>query len=156
MSKQLKKDFKLLMRDNLKEEEVIKEKCKDWSPKEWEAYLSNIEVNQKDLFLEEPESIDNYAEQEQRDFVQNNSVEEEFPELKDRLFDIMKDISEKQRTVLYLSFWQGKTPTQIARQLNVSTPAITKLRDRALAQVAKRLISLSLVNQPCNEQKKAS
>jgi len=53
----------------------------------------------------------------------------------------IRRLPDRERTVLYLSFFEGKTQSEIGREIGVSQMHVSRLRERALARVRAALSS---------------
>lgn len=53
------------------------------------------------------------------------------------LYEALKSLTEKQRTVLLLDFWQNLTDGEIAERLEVTTRTVYNLRHRAYQTIKK-------------------
>ncbi|MBS7192538.1 MAG: helix-turn-helix domain-containing protein [Clostridiales bacterium] len=51
------------------------------------------------------------------------------------LYEALKSLPEKQRTVLLLDFWQEHTDEEIAKRLEVTTRTVYNLRQRAFKAI---------------------
>ncbi|MCY3004021.1 MAG: RNA polymerase sigma factor, partial [Planctomycetota bacterium] len=60
-------------------------------------------------------------------------------EQQQRLFELVLSLPEEQRTVLYLRYYEGLTPTEIAQRLRTPLKTVKTRQTRALAALRERL-----------------
>ena len=123
-----------------KSEEEIKRSCKNWGPSVWEDYLKTFEVEQKEILLKNPSCIEKYSQEEIDIQKQNVLSEREFPIFKKYLFEAVKELTFKQRVVLSQIFLEGQILRVVGENMEISTYAVARIRDRALRRLGLVLI----------------
>lgn len=122
----------------------LKELCSGWDTSTWENYLSAEEVEQKELLLDDPAQSENFSQEKHDHFIESHFDQKEFPNLKKKMCSLIRELSDKQQTVIYKIFWENKCLTTIAEEMNVNKTSVMKLRDRGLHQLAKKLLQTTL------------
>ena len=85
----------------MKSSSEIKRICNDWKPGIWEEYLQHIEKPQKDLLFENPLNSENFSQEDHDEHQESIDSAMEYPLLKEKLVQAIKDLSIKQQTVLH-------------------------------------------------------
>lgn len=135
----------------------IREISKSWDQSTWTRYLDSLELPAKEKYLPEPR----LRRESQKnninifDFSQVNSDQE----TRERVQDLLKSLTLRQRQVIEMSFWMNMSQRQIARSLSISQPAVLETRQQALKKLrdllAENPITLPLVRgQDANERTK--
>ena len=117
----------------------IKAICSQWNSQTWEDYLSSLEAPQTELLLDDPDTIDEYSQEE---FSLSNimSTANDFPRLKELISKILGHLPKNQRIVIHSIFWEGIGVNNLAKKTGVSKSAIQQTRDRALKQISRILL----------------
>lgn len=124
------------------EERDLKKRCQSWSADTWEEFLKDtVDIEAKEMLLEEPEMIEYYSTEDHEDFIEGHLTPQEFPRLKQVMLNLLKEMPKKQQMVLELLFWEGKNLQEAADELGISRPSTFRLRNRALNSFTKLLLS---------------
>lgn len=129
---------------------------KQWRADEWEEYLSNIDVPLTEKLLDNPRAVENLSNEDyQKGFAQ--LIGQNYtPNLAKLCALIIEELTPLQKEVITQIFWQHRTLGEIARELGKSKTAIFSARDRALAQIKKKLEALQKSGLLANEPKRSS
>ena len=110
-----------LVRDN-----ELKLISRNWCEETWEDYLSYIETPRT-------ESILNYDYYHNLSEVLHLYDDSDAPSPVDtKLLRALENLTEKQKEILFLTFWEGFSTRRIALRMNISCAAVQKTKDRAL------------------------
>ena len=74
------------------------------------------------------------------DQIKDNSNTEERRIEEYALWDSMKKLSERERNILLLRFYRGKTQMEIASEIGISQAQVSRLEKGALERIKKELI----------------
>ena len=142
----------------MKSPDEIKKICKDWKPVIWEEYLQHIEKPQKDLLFDNPLNSENFSQEDHDKHQESIDSVIEYPMLKEKLVQGIKDLSIKQQTVLHEIYFEGKKLREVASKMNISTSSVADLRDRALKRLGSLYIEnvVLLPNSSCESEKRGA
>ncbi|MBT4762901.1 MAG: sigma-70 family RNA polymerase sigma factor [Bdellovibrionaceae bacterium] len=138
-----KKTKKPWVKENGKplDDKELEVNCNQWSPEIWEDYLSTFEKKQDELLFDNPINAEEYSQDYHNQFYKNIFTEKDLPQLKKITSALMRELSDKQQLILYSIFWKEQKLSEIAEYLNLHKSSVLKIRDRALKQLAKKLVS---------------
>ena len=123
-----------------KSETEIKESCKNWSPSTWEAYLQTLEVEQKEIIVDNPLELEEYSQEEHDKYSNILGNRRDFPILQKHLLEAMKSLTFKQQKVLHNLFWKKMMLREVGEEIGITTSSVALLRDRALKQLGAFLV----------------
>lgn len=122
-------------------DELLKQVSSSWSPETWEAYLSSIETGIVEQQLI-PGHYDQIAESSSDTWASASECTADY-ELKTQVEILMSDLSDQQKRVIQMTFWEGRSERFVARSLGVSRSSVFVLKKRALRHLAKKLNQVS-------------
>ena len=112
----------------------------EWSANQWEAYLTELEVDQTEVLLNQAGIVEampeDYYQEGFSELIGTNYSEK----LSNMIALLMQALTERQQAVLKLLFWESKTIGEVSIQLGISRAGVKDLRDRALAKISKIMI----------------
>lgn len=118
-------------------DEQIKTVSKSWDAITWEHYLCWFESPMAETLIPE-RSYDRKAEAMiETIFVRTQSHADD--SLRNRVGKVLDGLTVKQRRIVEMTFWQGKSERQIADELNLSRSTIKVTKRRALSKLATLL-----------------
>ncbi len=132
-----------------KQREWEMESKSEWSAIQWEEYLETLESPQTELILDNPNLVEAMSEETFREGVANLMGTNYSPKL-NRVIALMMDaLTDKQRNVLNLIYWESKSLREVAGLLGINFSSARDIRDRGLANLSKIMIkSVVKPNQP--------
>jgi RNA polymerase sigma factor (sigma-70 family) len=127
-------------RGRLLSDDDLRFQSKGWNTEIWEAYLKTIEVKNSGMKYK-PEIYDAFCSELMASIFsvvtnEKNSI------LKNKIEDAIADLPEKQRDVLHLIFWEGKSQRKIAKSWGVQQSSVFDLKERALSNLRISLENL--------------
>lgn len=123
-----------------KSESQIKDDCKSWSAQNWEEYLQTQEVDQRELLFDNPATSDNFSQEAHDQHIKTIFDRNDYPGLQQKLVKLMGLLSEKQRCVLHLLFWENRSVLEIAEMTGITRQSVYELKGRALTQLGSLLV----------------
>ena len=128
-------------------DDELRTQSKSWSSDTWKEHLTTLESKSSGQFYK-PEAYDGFfAELVESIFTvvtnENNSA------LKKKIQLAVSDLPQRQREVLELIFWEGKSQNQIAKTWGIQQSSVFSLKERALRNLQFSLKKLQgAVNSP--------
>lgn len=120
----------------LKSDSELKQICKDWTPSEWEEYLTSLERRRREPLLHIPSDIDEAIE----DYVIFMfSDQSRFPHLLEAFDLAMETLTPREHEILRKKYWEGLSEYVIAAELNLSRSSVQTLKSRGLSKIKKIL-----------------
>ena len=113
----------------------LKEICKDWDRRTWEAYLIWFEGGRRDKLVK-PEIYEFWGNYVHRSIFEDFGYES-CPELQSFCDHLLSHLPEAQAFALRKIYLEGKTIRQAAFELNKSHTVITQNKNRALSNLIK-------------------
>lgn len=113
----------------------LKEICKDWDRRTWEAYLIWFEGGRRDKLVK-PEIYEFWGNSVHRSIFEDFGYES-CPELQSFCDHLLSHLPEAQAFALRKIYLEGKTIRQAAFELNKSHTVITQNKNRALSNLIK-------------------
>jgi RNA polymerase sigma factor (sigma-70 family) len=142
MKKGFKKKYPWLNSDGtLLSDEKLKEIVKTWTPDIWERYLKSLEVNSQEATPPNLKHFDLRSEHTQISEYFNADKNEDLKRYKNQIIhSAIESLTEKQRTVIELRYWNNLTYKQIGKKLSISHPAVIKLEKKAITNMEKHIL----------------
>jgi RNA polymerase sigma factor (sigma-70 family) len=122
-------------------DEALKQMSGSWCPDTWEAYLCSIEKGIVEEQLN-PGHYDKMAEASEDSWVSISGTSAD-EELKKQVEALMSDLSDQQKRVIQMTFWEGRSERSVARTLGISRSSVFVLKKRALKHLAKKITKVS-------------
>lgn len=151
LSKQKNKKPWLNFDGTTKTDEELKEVSKEWTPKNWEAYLSEQEQHQR----EEPhphnilESIEEKISPEELARGIFSYVSEcNLPHFKPFVAEAIATLSPRELKVIQGVYWDSKTYREIAVQIGVTKAGAYKIHSRALEKLRLLIPKVAFQEKP--------
>lgn len=114
----------------------LKSLTSQWGPETWEKYLCWFEnqTGQRAESLESPKRYDEICEsQEESIFVYAQSSADD--DLKNLVGEYLKTLTNQQRRVIELLFWEGRSERYVAKALSVNQKSVHRLKLRAINKI---------------------
>jgi len=134
-----------------KSEDQIKTDCKNWGVQLWEEYLQTQETEQRELLFDNPAASDNYSQQAHDLHIKSIFDKDDYPGLQQKLIRLMGLLSEKQRSVLHLLFWENLSVIEIAELTGITRQSVYEIKRRALTQLGSLLVKSTVSSIKTNE-----
>lgn len=119
-----------------KSEKQIIELSRNWSPKTWEQYLSWIESPRAESLLGS-KRYQTLSEEQETTIYQQFCAEDVSEEIKNIIKDASKTLTEKQKYVLEMIYWHGRSERYIATSLGITQKAVNLIKQRSLNRIIK-------------------
>lgn len=134
----------LLMNGNITPEEHLKTLTPSWNAETWEKYLIWFEdlTGQRAESLVPSRRYDEECERQEESifvFAQSNADDE----LRNFVGHYLKKLTNQQRRVIELIFWEGRSERFIAKSLGISGIAVHQMKKRALKSLSQSLRGVS-------------
>lgn len=113
----------------------------EWRAKEWEEYLSNLDVPLTEKLLDDPIAVEQLSTQDHENGFSKLIGQNYTPKLGGLYAIIIEELTPLQRNVITQIYWNSMSLSEIARELGTSKVAVLYTRDRALAQIRKKLLN---------------
>jgi DNA-directed RNA polymerase specialized sigma24 family protein len=119
-----------------KPEKQIIELSREWSPDLWEQYLSWTESPRAESLLG-CKRYKSLSEQQETTIYQQFCAEDVSEEIKNIIKDASKTLTEKQKYVLEMIYWHGRSERYIATSLGITQKAVNLIKQRSLNRIIK-------------------
>ncbi len=121
-----------------KSDEELKQISKNWTPSEWEEYLTSLEKRRREPLLHIPSDINEAIE----DYVIFMfSEQSRFPHLLEAFDLAMETLTPREHQILRKKYWEGMSEYLIAHELKLSRSSVQTLKSRGLNKIKKILQS---------------
>ncbi len=112
----------------------------EWSTKQWESYLTEIEADQTEAILSQAGIVEQMPE----DYYQEGFSELIGTNYSEKLTNmvslLMQALTDRQQAVIKLLSWESYTMNEAAVHLGISKSGIKAIRNRALARISQILL----------------
>ncbi len=111
----------------------LKMLSKTWSAQTWEAYLTWYQMPRAESLVS-PRRYDQLREQTTESLfgiAQSNADDA----LKDRISVYLDGLTEQQRQVIEMVFWQGRSERYVAHELGIRQQSVHRLKNRSLKKI---------------------
>ncbi len=106
-----------------------------WSQDTWERYLASLEGSRGESLLEKPQEIEQFSEYPTIwDCLGNDQICRK-EQIESEVAEALKLLTEREKEVLQLIFWEGSSLGQAALCLNLSRSSVREYRNRALIKL---------------------
>ena len=122
----------------------LEKDCRTWKTSDWNDYLAHIEVNRKEILLDNPKDSESYSESLHKEWIKSLFDQSSFTHLESKLAEEIKKLSVEQQHVLKEIFWNNLSLSEAAEKLRVNKSTVMRNRDRALQSLSKAFISMFL------------
>lgn len=109
----------------------LKQISKSWSAHTWEEYLRSLEVNHREIMTSKYDQILKLYENSNAHMPEDVEDSETSAQNK-KLHWAMSLLTEKQRTILQLIYWEGYSESEVADQLGTARGTVNTLKERAI------------------------
>lgn len=117
---------------------------KNWTPADWENYLSEIEVGLKEALISQVTYQRCLENQTESLFALS---EHDCPkELRDMVRKAMQTLSANQNKIIKLVFWNRLSEREIATQMGISRSSVKTTKARALKKLKPLLIKANVTH----------
>jgi len=124
-------------RKHIRKEECEVDLHKSWKAKDWENYLSMFEVGRAESLLDDPDEMSKLTEEYLQEKYLDEMVQGFNPNLKALLLRAVEELTPQQQSLIRKLYWENKTVSSTARELNISRQSAERLRNRACTQLIK-------------------
>ena len=128
----------LLLNGNTTPDEHLKKLTPKWDEATWERYLEWYDVPRPESLVR-PRTYKKISEAADESlFVHSQSNADD--ELKARVTSFLSKLTDQQRTVINLIFWEGRSERETAELLKINHKSVHRLKVRALKKIKGLLV----------------
>ena len=112
-----------------------------WNNKTWERYLSSLDGSQTQSLIE-PWRYDQLAKEMEHSIFDDGTISDAQIEL-GKLFAALEELTEQQRKVIQMFYFDEKSEREISRALRIDKAAVHRHKTRALKKIKELIEEVS-------------
>ena len=113
---------------------------KSWDDKTWDRYLAeNIDVEMKEGLLDDANEVENLSQDQYKNNYLDLFNQEEYPILREAFDNILRELPNKEATILKSIFYEKMNTSQVAKKFKLHPSTVIRARDRGITLIKQEL-----------------